>query len=81
MSNHHQKSIYSDESERVAAILSKLVSESGLSYRSLGEKIGLNKDAVQALLQGQRKLGFVEWLRICKVLEIGPQEFLSNLEN
>lgn len=75
-----KKSIYSNESEQVAAILQALVTDSGFTYRALAEQTGLNKDAIQALLEGQRKLGFIEWLRLCTVLGIKPVKFLELLE-
>ena len=67
-----KKSIYTSESKQIAAVLQSLVSDSGFTYRALAEQAGLNKDAIQALLEGQRKLGFLEWLKLCKVLDISP---------
>lgn len=49
----------------------------GLTQGQLAEKLGVIQPFVCKYEVGERRLDTVEWIAICDVLEIKPEDFLS----
>jgi len=49
--------------------------------RELGEKLGVIHSWVGKIEQGERRLDLVEYVRLCKALEIDPHEGLDLVVN
>lgn len=61
-------------------ILSGYAASRGLTIRDLADRLGWQSTSVMRTFQGERKLGFWEWIKFCDVLSIDPVEFLKELE-
>lgn len=48
--------------------------------RELGEKLGVIHSWVGKIEQGERRLDIVEYLKICKALEVDPHDGLNLLQ-
>lgn len=69
-----QKTIYSPEYSLLLEWLRTKRNEQGLSMRDLGRKLNSYHSWIDKVEQGERRLDILEYLRICKALEIDPHE-------
>ncbi len=55
-------------------------SESGLTQAEVGRRLGLPQSFVSKYETGERRLDMIELLRVARVLEIDPSQFINQLD-
>jgi transcriptional regulator with XRE-family HTH domain len=74
------KSLSSTESEKLAALLRSVRSESGLTQAQVAERLALPQSFVSKYESGERRLDLVELRQICKALGISLVDFVRRFE-
>lgn len=73
---------YSRNSTHYSALRALLKSkrlESGMTIRTLADKLGVSHSIIGKIEDGSRKLEIFEFIEYCKVLEVDPHEGLDAL--
>ena len=63
----------------LAKVIQAYAAERSLSQAQLASKLGMQTTSTERLLQGDRKLGLLEWVHMCDKLQIDPNEFMEKL--
>jgi transcriptional regulator with XRE-family HTH domain len=74
------KSLGSTESEKLAALLRSVRSESGLTQAQVAERLELPQSFVSKYESGERRVDLVELRQICKALGISLGDFIRRFE-
>jgi DNA-binding XRE family transcriptional regulator len=74
------KSLRSTESEKLAALLRSVRSESGLTQAQVAERLEVPQSFVSKYESGERRLDLVELRQICKALGISLGDFVRRFE-
>ncbi len=74
------KSLSSTESEKLAALLRSVRSESGLTQAEVAERVEQPQSFVSKYESGERRLDLVELRQICKALGISLGDFVRRFE-
>jgi transcriptional regulator with XRE-family HTH domain len=72
-----QKTIYSSEYSNLLKWLRAKRQKKGLTMRELGEKMKIHHSWVGKVEQGERRLDIMEYVSLCKALEVDPHEGLD----
>ena len=72
-----KKTIYSQEYSQLLKWLRLQRKQKGITMRELGDKLGVIHSWVGKIEQGERRLDLIEYIRLCKALEIDPHEGLD----
>ena len=62
--------------KRLGRVVEIWVGRSPLSYKALGEKLGMPRQALPQVIRGQRKLDFIEALKLIEELELQPRDYV-----
>lgn len=54
------------------------VRASGMKYRYLAEKIGVKPPTFTAMMRGDRKISMDEFLTICRIINVDPNDFVQD---
>ena len=73
------KTIYSQQSERLRATLVHLREEAGLTQRQLAERLNREHSLVSRLEQGERRLDLIEFFWLCKACDSNPEKVTREL--
>lgn len=74
------KSVFTREYHRFISILIEARKRGGLSQQDLAEKLGKPQSFVSKYERGERRLDVVEFIQVCRALEISAPEIVSDLE-
>lgn len=74
-----RSTIYSEEQERLAALLVDARKQAGLKQVEVAAKIKEPQSFVAKYESGQRRLDVIEFIRICRVLGADPVRLFSKL--
>jgi hypothetical protein len=61
---------------RLGQVIEIWVGRSPLTYKALGEKLGMPRQALPQVIRGQRKLDFIEALKLIEELELHPRDYV-----
>ena len=75
-----EKSIHTDQQEKLQQLLRKMREEAGLRQSDLARLIGEPQPFVSKYERGERRLDILELREICKVLGITLETFVRRLE-
>jgi transcriptional regulator with XRE-family HTH domain len=75
-----EKSIHTDQQEKLQQLLRQIREEAGLRQSDLAELIGEPQPFVSKYERGERRLDILELREICKVLCITLETFVRRLE-
>jgi transcriptional regulator with XRE-family HTH domain len=75
-----EKSIYTDQQEKLQELLRQVREESGLRQSDLARLIGEPQPFVSKYERGERRLDILELREICKALGITLETFVRQLE-
>lgn len=73
------KTLYSQESVRLAGWLRQQRENSGMTIRQLAEKLGWHYSIVGKIEQGERRIDVVEYLAYCSALGANPKAGLDKV--
>ncbi|MGD0411047.1 MAG: helix-turn-helix transcriptional regulator [Verrucomicrobiota bacterium] len=74
------KSLRSPESEKLAALLRSVRSESGLTQAEVAKRLKMPQSFVSKYESGERRVDLVELRHICKALGISLADFVHRFE-
>jgi transcriptional regulator with XRE-family HTH domain len=74
------KSIFSEQQERLQSLLRDLRIEAGLRQTDLADRLGEHQSFVSKYESGERRLDILELRQICDALGISLKEFVHRLE-
>lgn len=74
------KSIYSRQLERLCELLAEARLEAGLTQRQLAERLQRPHSYVAKIEIGERRLDMIEFIEICKRLDIDPAAIVREVE-
>lgn len=74
------KTIHTLEYKKLLAWLRNGREEKGLTMRTVGQALKISHSWVGKVEIGERRLDVVEYVKLCRVLEINPHEGMSMLE-
>ena len=57
--------------------LNTTIEEKGISTRSIATRTGIDEQILYRCLRGEQRLKADEFLAICKVIEVNPQDYLN----
>lgn len=60
---------------RINEMFNKIVTERGIKQTYIAEKTGWSNDKVSKLLRGALKMTAEDFLTLCSVLDLNPNEF------
>ena len=66
-----------NEAKVVPENIARYLSDRGISKTHVANRSGIPKPRISALTTGKGKMTLVEYLAICKALEVKPTQFLS----
>ncbi|MCP4289273.1 MAG: helix-turn-helix domain-containing protein [Gammaproteobacteria bacterium] len=72
-------SLYSDDNQRLCAILRRERTRAGLQQKELAERISRNQSFVTRYETGQKTLDVHELLEICRALSYDPRLVIGEL--
>ncbi len=73
------KSIYTEQLDRLCELLVEARSSSGLTQRQLAEKLNRPHSYVAKVEIGERRLDVVEFIEFCAMLDISPEQVISEM--
>lgn len=57
--------------------LAQVIEEKGISVRSIATRAGIDEQILYRCLRAEQRLKADEFLAICKVIEVNPQDYLN----
>lgn len=57
--------------------LNTTIEEKGISTRSIATRTGIDEQILYRCLRGEQRLKADEFLAICRVIEVNPQDYLN----
>lgn len=74
-----KKSIYSDKSAKLCALLVKARENAGLTQAVLAQKLGKPQSFIAKYERGERRLDVIELIEIAKHIKADPKKILEKL--
>jgi transcriptional regulator with XRE-family HTH domain len=72
-------SIYSERHQRLRTLLREARLERGLKQADLAAKLGLPQSYISKYESGERRLDVIEFIDLCKALEVDPRLFIASV--
>lgn len=66
--------------KELGAAIKKYIIDHGLKQKNIAEKSGFSVQTFNAIMNGQRKLEATEYFKVCSVLGVGLDYFVSTKE-
>lgn len=76
-----EKTIYAEDYRSLLVWLRKLRRERGLTMRRLAGRLGVHHSWIGRIESGERRLDVAEFVRLCKELEVNPNDGLNLLRD
>ena len=57
--------------------LNTTIEEKGISTRSIATRTGIDEQILYRCLRGEQRLKADEFLAICRIIEVNPQDYLN----
>lgn len=67
--------------KRLGRVVEIWVGRSPLTYKALSEKLGMPRQALPQVIRGERKLDFIEALKLIEELELQPRDYVFLLQD
>ena len=67
------------QQEVLGQIIKDILIAQGLSYREFAPRMAWSHSQLGHIIAGRRNLDFLDWVALCKALEISSKEFLDKL--
>ncbi len=67
--------------KRLGRVVEIWVGRSPLSFKALGEKLGMPRQALPQVIRGERKLDFIEALKLIEELGLQPRDYVFLLRD
>lgn len=75
-----KKSIYTDQNEKLIALLRKIRVEAGLTQVQLAERLGQKQSFISKYESGERRLDLIQLRQICVAVGMPLEKFVRRFE-